>query len=301
MQEKSTFLNRTANFLKDTNFRTFALLFAIIYFAQMYGKFGWIISMTMFPNNTVIAVTSAIIFALFAGTGTTATIVHNRQEDAMISKELLFFDVVISALFYGDIAHAFWQEGKYGSMASIIFFAVYTSRVLYFLSEQFRNSNVEDNRLEQAKRQTNELLTNLSNGLGLTFPTLTPTLEELSEAVQNRFATMVAERHTLTKDNEALANVTKSLETVTKNHEAVTKEAKDKADMIARLIDKQRELEAVTEMERERANDLQAQLDEKTRIRSEASRKAAVTAKQKREEEELTNISADALPTNGKH
>lgn len=243
----------------------------------MYAKFGYLISSAMFEGQFYIALTSALIFGLFAGTATTATIVHNKKEDARISKELLFFDIAISCLFYLDVSISFWQAGKYGAMVAIVAFAIYTSRLLFHLSEQFRNANVEENKLQTANQQFNSMLTKLVNGLGIQLPTLTPSVAEMVEAIESRFKALLSDLDSNSQKAKALLSIENSHNDLTHKYNELRQEKENIGIELRRLMDSNSSLNEKLQLLSERNKELETELTEKQAKRKLASKQGYIT------------------------
>lgn len=265
-----------ASFLKDKDFRTFSLIFAIIYFGQMYGKFGFLISQKMFPEFWL-AVTSAIIFGMFAGTSTTAVIVHNRQETSKISQELLVFDILVSVLFYGDVSFSFYQEGKYGAMIAVLVFALYTSRLLYHLSEDFRKHNLEEILSKYNEEETNKIFSNLIKDLGITMPNDTPKLAEISVAIQTRFKSIQSETKSLKEQTKSLDETQNTIDILNQQLEKITNEKNNLGTSLREYMDKFKQQKEINQTITEEKEGLEAQLNEKRNTRVIASKRGYIT------------------------
>lgn len=293
--KRKTLLSSIANFLGDKHFRTFSLLFAILYFGQMYAKFGYLISIQIFKAETL-AWLSASVFGLFAGTATTAVIVHNKKESDKISLELLWFDIVISLLFYLDVTLAFWKEGKYGAMLAILAFAVYTSRLLYYLAEQFREENVEENNLIADTRQTHKLMQDLVQGLNINLPILSPTVGDMIKAVRAHYQDVANATSQKEKEMQVLRSATTEVESLTRQLAILTTERNDLANMVRVYTDKERtykELVAQLESDKEVLED---ELQNKNNSRGLASDKGVYKKLiNSAEQEQDSNKRADLL------
>jgi hypothetical protein len=265
-----------ASFLKDKDFRTFSLIFAIIYFGQMYGKFGFLISQKMFPEFWL-AVTSAIIFGMFAGTSTTAVIVHNRQETAKISQELLIFDILVSVLFYGDVSVAFFTEGKYGAMVAVLVFALYTSRLLYHLSEDFRKHNLDEILSKYNEEETNKIFLSLIKDLGITMPNDTPKLKEISVAIEKKFNSIQSETELLREQTKSLDETRNTIDTLNQSLEQITNEKNNLGISLREFMDKFKQQKEQNEIIKSQKEEIEKELNDKKNIRIIASKRGYIT------------------------
>lgn len=161
VSQKTTILGKWmvpfSTFIRSKDYMLFSLLMVIAYFFQMYAKLGYMVTLLMFPGQFWVAVFSALFFALAASNITASVIVHNRNKhDESTSYEFLIFDVLISVAFYGHLAPGLWEKQDYGMIAVLLIFSIFTSRALFFLSELFRLSNVEE---DKANDQTQTFIT----------------------------------------------------------------------------------------------------------------------------------------------
>lgn len=236
-------LKSISGFFKNQDFRTFSLLFAIVYFTQMYGKLGFLISQAMFADMFWLSVLSAVIFGLFAGTATTALIVHNKQEDASISKELLLFDIVISCLFYLDVGLLFWNQSKFGAMAAIIAFAAYTSRLLYHLSEQFREQNLFELKSVKDGLMLVELVIKLIQDVGLSIQFDNNNPETSFNSIQSEFTRLQNELKASKDEATSAKSQANSLQALPQEIEVLQAQNKQLGQRYRDTLDRLKEVE----------------------------------------------------------
>lgn len=241
------FVSPISEFMKHEDYSLFSLLSVMIYFAQMYFKLGWMISELMFSKYHIsISIISALFFS-FSSMNITASILINNTADGKkginINREFLFYDLIISLFFYGNLIPKFITTENYGLIGVVVFFSIFTARGLYHLSEQFRINNVKRDQAIKITNDYDDLVGLLSKLLGVdaTSDNITDNIISSINDIKDTLASHENQLKTNESDNSIIK---KELENSSKELDMVNKSLNDLEFNYDKLVAKNDELKS---------------------------------------------------------
>jgi FtsZ-binding cell division protein ZapB len=166
-------LHFVADVLRNRHFIVFSLFGGMLYFSQLYAKLGYIATSAMFEGNVWLSSITAGVFGLFAGTSNTALVITNRSNTRDRSLYLMAFDILISLFFYGGVCWEAFnkQDSKsIGTAMGAVLMGIYSSVLIYFLSEQFREDNAKETEAASNETSLKARITAMIAGLGVSLP-----------------------------------------------------------------------------------------------------------------------------------
>lgn len=205
---------------------TIAMYFGMLYFVQLYAKLGYVVTNIVFKDY-YLAIASAAILGAFAGIANASLILTNNAENDSTNKELMLFDMFISMFFYSEILVEVWQSDSWENVSvavAAILLAVYSSRLLFGLSERVRANNVEEDNSVLEASDLHRKATNLLQSIGIQLPTGSESVADILDLVGKAYQERLKDNNLVASEAESLRPLTNEVAMLKKLVEATNQE-----------------------------------------------------------------------------
>lgn len=272
MDRRIHVISDIADFLSHKDYRTLALVFTILYFSLLYGKFGYLVSLVMFKESYTIAWITAVSFSICVSAAASSLIILNKSSTANINIEILCFDILISFFFYADVLLNFFSKHLYGIGLATVIFAIYTPRLFYHLSEQFRQDNLERVHLHKQQFGTEQKILNLAFSLGASGIT---TQEQALDFLQKYVQEVTQEVGGLRQKTEHLSALEGNLQQKTEQVSNLEQKNREMGEQLAQMEEQRNQAETQARLEKEAKEGLAQQVEQLKNTRAYASHAGA--------------------------
>ncbi len=273
-------LKTVATVLKDKYFIVFALFWGMLYFTQLYAKLGYLATGFMFKGQETIAYLSAAVFGLFAGTANTALIIGNKSDKGNISLQIMLFDVAISFFFYGGVFIEAYNTGSakdIGTAIGTVIMGVYSSYLIFRLSESFRTNNLEEDRVLADTYQLQSNVRTLVANCGIALPNGSETIEQMVNLVADNYRLLADEKSLVANEVETLRPLSEEVVMLEAKLKQISQEKDEMSNKVKEFLDIAKREKEEANMLRDKLQEVQSQadrLDSTNKLRAE---KAALT------------------------